>query len=78
MVIAPRKMRLIDAHIHLSDTEYTGKVNEIITDANENEVVALVTNSMDLKTCQNDVKLSQQHPNLIYPALGIHPWNINI
>ena len=33
---------------------------------------------MDLKTCQNDVKLAEKYPGLIYPALGIHPWNVNV
>jgi len=33
---------------------------------------------MDLKTCQNDVKLSEKYHNLVYPALGIHPWNVNV
>jgi TatD DNase family protein len=71
-------MQLIDAHIHLSDTEYTGHIDELIADAKNAGVTALVTNSMDLKTCQNDIKLSQQYPNLVYPALGIHPWNVNV
>ncbi len=71
-------MKLIDAHVHLSDTEYTGHIDELIADAKAAGLAALVTNSMDLKTCQNDVKLSQQYPGLVYPALGIHPWNVNV
>ncbi len=71
-------MKLIDAHIHLSDTEYVGHIADLVGDAKTAEVAALVTNAMDLKTCQNDIKLSQQYPNLIYPALGIHPWNVNV
>ena len=71
-------MRLIDAHIHLSDTEYTGHIDELILDAKNAGVVALMTNSMDLKTCQNDVKLAEKYPDLVYPALGIHPWNVNV
>ena len=71
-------MKLVDAHIHLSDTEYIEHIDEVIADAKLAGVTALVTNSMDLKTCQNDVKLAEKHPELIYPALGIHPWNINI
>jgi len=76
--IALRKMKLIDAHVHLSDAEYTGHIDELIADAKASGVAALVTNSMDLKTCQNDIKLSQQFPGLVYPALGIHPWNVNV
>ncbi len=71
-------MKLIDAHVHLSDAEYSGHIEELIADAKASGVTALVTNSMDLKTCQNDIKLSQQYPNLVYPALGIHPWNVNV
>jgi len=71
-------MRLIDAHIHLSDNEYIGHIDELIIDAKNSGVTALVSNSMDLQTCQNDIKLSQTYPEIIYPALGIHPWNVNV
>jgi len=70
-------MKLVDAHIHLSDAEYTGHIDEVIADAKTSGTVALVSNSLDLKTCQNDIKLAEQYPDLVYPALGIHPWNIN-
>jgi TatD DNase family protein len=71
-------MKLIDAHVHLSDAEYAGHIDELIADAKNSGVAALVTNSMDLKTCQNDIRLSENYPNLVYPALGIHPWNVNV
>jgi TatD DNase family protein len=71
-------MKLIDAHIHLSDAEYTGHIDELIADAKNAGIAALVTNSMDLKTCQNDIKLAEKYPDLVYPALGIHPWNVNV
>jgi len=71
-------MKLIDAHVHLSDAEYAGHIDELIADAKTAGVAALVTNSMDLGTCQNDIKLAQKYPELVYPALGIHPWNVNV
>jgi TatD DNase family protein len=71
-------MKLIDAHVHLSDAEYTNHIDELVIDAKNAGVTALVTNSMDLKTCQNDVKLAEKYPDLVYPALGIHPWNVNV
>ncbi len=71
-------MKLIDAHVHLSDTEYTGHIDELIADARTAGVRALITNSMDFKTCQNDIILAEKYPNLVYPALGIHPWNVNV
>jgi len=71
-------MKLIDAHVHLSDAEYTSHIDELVNDAKNAGVTALVTNSMDLQTCQNDVKLAEKYPDLVYPALGIHPWNVNV
>ena len=70
-------MKLIDAHVHLSDAEYEGHIEELILDAKNAGVTALVTNSMDLKTCQSDLNLAEKYPALVYPALGIHPWNVN-
>jgi Tat protein secretion system quality control protein TatD with DNase activity len=35
-------MRFVDAHIHLSDKEYNGKVETLIEDAQKSNVVALV------------------------------------
>ena len=71
-------MKLIDAHVHLSDSEYVGHIDEIIADAKNAGVMALVTNSMDFNTCQNDIRLAEKYPDLVYPALGIHPWNVNV
>jgi TatD DNase family protein len=71
-------MKLIDAHVHLSDQEYTVHIDEMIADARNAGISALVTNSMDLRTCQNDIVLAQKYPGLVYPALGIHPWNVNV
>ncbi|MDR0460517.1 MAG: TatD family hydrolase [Nitrososphaerota archaeon] len=75
--IEKRKMPLVDAHIHLSDPQYGDHLNEVIADAKAFGVSALVTNSVDFRSCQNDIKLAQTYPDLVYPALGIHPWNVN-
>jgi TatD DNase family protein len=71
-------MKLVDAHIHLSDTEYNNHTDELVADAKTYNVTALVSNSMDLQTSQESLKLAEKHPGLIYPALGIHPWNVNV
>lgn len=71
-------MKLIDAHIHLSDPEYAEHVDQLVKEARDASVVALVSNSMDLETSKGSLKLAEKHPNLVYPALGIHPWNVNV
>ena len=53
-------------------------LDELIADAKASGVVALMTNSMDLATCQSDLQLAEKYPGFVYPALGIHPWNVNV
>jgi len=69
-------MKLVDAHIHLSDPEYNQKVDAILEDSKRSNVVALVSNSMDLQTSLLSLQLAEEHPNFVYAALGIHPWNV--
>ncbi len=71
-------MKLIDAHIHLSDAEYAKCIDELVTDAKGSNVVALVSNSMDFETSIGSLKLAEKYPSTVYPALGIHPWNVNV
>ena len=69
-------MRFVDAHIHLSDQEYNGKVETIIEDAQKSNVIAMVSNSMNYESSMLCLQLAEQNPGLVYAALGIHPWNI--
>jgi len=70
-------MKYVDAHIHLSDEEYSECMHEIITEAKSSNVVALVSNSMDLETSVESLKLADHFPGMVYSALGIHPWCVN-
>ena len=70
-------MKFVDAHIHLSDEEYSGCIEEIMAEAKDSNVVALVSNSMDLETSIRSLKLVEQYSGMVYAALGIHPWNVN-
>jgi TatD DNase family protein len=71
-------MRFVDAHVHLSDKEYDGKVEAIIEDARKSNVIALVSNSMNYESSLLSLQLAEQNPGLVYAALGIHPWNIQL
>jgi TatD DNase family protein len=70
-------LKFVDAHIHLSDEEYHGCIGEILKEAEDSKVVALVSNSMDLKTSANSLELAEQFKGIVYAALGIHPWSVN-
>jgi TatD DNase family protein len=69
-------MKFIDAHIHLPDKEYEEHLNKIIEDARNSNVVALVSNSMNLQSSFQSIELAEKHLGLVYAALGIHPWNV--
>ncbi|MCW4010911.1 MAG: TatD family hydrolase [Candidatus Bathyarchaeota archaeon] len=71
-------LKLVDAHIHLSDPQYTGHTDMLIDDAKNSGLVALVSNAMDYATSVEALKLREKNPELIHVALGIHPWNVNI
>ncbi len=71
-------MRLVDAHIHLSDRGYSGHTDELVEDAKNANVVALVSNAMDFETSIEALRLSEKHLDLVYVALGVHPWNVNV
>ncbi|MBE0519841.1 TatD family hydrolase [Candidatus Bathyarchaeota archaeon] len=69
-------MKFVDAHVHLSDKEYAGDIDEIIAEAKDSNVVALVSNSMDYETSVGSLRLAETYPGMVYAALGIHPWNV--
>ncbi len=69
-------MKFVDAHIHLSDPEYSSKIPQIIQDAKQSNVAALISNSMDFESCQRNLKLAEENKGFVYAALGIHPWNV--
>jgi TatD DNase family protein len=71
-------MKLVDAHVHLSDAEYAEHLDALVADAKSANVVALVSNSMDLQTSLSSLELAEKYPGMVYPALGIHPWNLNV
>ena len=68
--------RFVDAHLHLSDEEYAGSIDEIIKEARMANVVALVSNSVDLETSIKSLELAGKYASLVYAALGIQPSSI--
>jgi TatD DNase family protein len=70
-------MKFIDAHIHLSDEEYSETIDDVLAESKSANVVAIVSNSMDYKTSVESLNLAEKHPGTVYAAVGIHPWNVN-
>ena len=72
-----KPLNYVDVHIHLSDEEYVAKIDEIVSEARKSNVVALVSNSMDLETSLRSLELAEKYAGTVYAALGVHPWSVN-
>lgn len=72
-----RAIRYVDTHVHLSDEEYSEKVDEIVSEARNSKVTAMVSNSMDYETSLKSLQLARKYPSFVFAALGIHPWSVN-
>lgn len=69
-------MKSVDAHMHLSDEEYADCIDEIIVEARNANVVALISNSMDFKTSVETLRLAEKYEGMVYCAFGVHPWSV--
>jgi len=64
---------LIDTHVHLNEIEH---VNQVVQNATAVGVGKLVAVGMDRNSCHKTLKLAEQFPGIVYPAIGYHPWSI--
>lgn len=66
-------LRLIDTHAHLDEIE---DVHVAIKDASDVGVVAIVAVGSGYDSNKRVLEISRQYKNLVYPALGLHPWQL--
>ncbi|MEW6222323.1 MAG: TatD family hydrolase [Candidatus Hadarchaeota archaeon] len=64
---------LVDAHAHLEDIP---DIDEEISRAGEAGVIAVVAVGSDEKSNEAALEISGRHRGLVFPALGLHPWNL--
>lgn len=71
---------MIETHAHLNFPKFKEDLLETLQRAKENGIDQFINIGTDLKTCQQSIELSHQHPE-IFAAIGIHPcyveehWN---
>jgi TatD DNase family protein len=66
-------LRLIDTHAHLDEIE---DLHTAVSDASAVGVAAIVAVGTVYDSNQRILEISQQYDNLVYPALGLHPWQL--
>jgi TatD DNase family protein len=65
--------KLIDTHAHLDELQDLGSTLE---GAREAGVVAIVAVGSNQQSNVETLRISQQHRHFVYPALGLHPWEL--
>ncbi|UCC59730.1 MAG: TatD family hydrolase [Dehalococcoidia bacterium] len=65
--------RLIDSHVHLDEIE---NVEEAVQGAKQVGIVVLLAVGQDYDSNLKVLELSEKYKSFVYPALGLHPWNL--
>ena len=64
---------LVDTHAHLDDI---GDLDLAIERARDAGVVAIVAVGSDLESNRHTLEIAERHRGYVFPALGLHPWNL--
>ena len=65
--------RLIDTHVHLDEIENLGQAIEEAKSAN---IIAIIGVGSDYESNEKILHFARVHRGFVYPALGLHPWNL--
>ena len=68
--------KIVDAHCHLNDEKYIGRVDEIITNAKENSVSVFLVPSWDIESSKYAIELANSYDN-VYASVSIHAQNVD-
>jgi TatD DNase family protein len=65
--------RLIDTHAHLEEIE---NLEQVISEAKAANIIAIIGVGSDYQSNQKVLDLAQTYQDFIYPAIGLHPYNL--
>jgi len=66
----------VDAHLHLADPAYTGRIEQVIEDATTNNVSYLLSNAVDYSTSVQTITLAKNYRGKVLAAIGVHPSTV--
>ncbi len=64
----------VDAHLHLADSAFVGRIEQALDNAGQNNVAYLLSNGMDYDTSIQTIALAKLYPGKVLAAIGVHPW----
>jgi TatD DNase family protein len=65
--------QIIDTHAHLDEIE---NLDTVLEQAKEVGLAAVIAVGQDLASNVKTLEIAARYPGFVYPALGLHPWNI--
>ncbi len=65
--------RLIETHAHLDEIE---DIDRVISEAKETGLIAIIAVGQDSASNRKILELAELYKKFVYPALGLHPFNI--
>lgn len=66
---------MIDSHCHLEFNDFDGDREKVIKTA-KNRIEGIVNSSAEIKLAQKVLDIHKNHPNFIFPSLGLHPKRV--
>jgi TatD DNase family protein len=66
-------LNLIDTHAHLDELE---DLESALNKAKEAGIEAIIAVGSNTQSNQKVLEICQRYPDLVYPALGLHPWEL--
>jgi len=64
---------VVDTHAHL---EEIANLDQALSDAKAAKVVGIIAVGSGLESNQKVLDIALAHPGFVFPAFGLHPWNI--
>lgn len=68
-----RLLEVIDTHAHLDELE---NLEAALSKAKETGVTAIIAVGVNQQSNQKIMEICSEHATLVYPALGLHPWEL--
>ena len=69
-------IEFIDTHCHLDGEEFNDDRAEVMQRAREAGCKAIFLPAIDLASSERILQLCQQHPDFLYPMIGLHPEEV--
>jgi len=65
--------KLIDTHAHLDELS---NLDSVLEEAENTGIIAIVAVGSNHQSNIKTLEISQEHNHFVYPALGLHPWEL--